>query len=108
MNAQLWTRCTVLNVVDGDTIDCEIDLGFHILTRQRLRLFGVDTPERGQPGYDTATEFVRSACLGKAVQLETYRADKYGRFLAVVRLPGAAQSVNEQLLAGGLAKPYPT
>ena len=38
-------RCTVTRVVDGDTVDAEIDLGFDIVFKSRIRLFGVDTPE---------------------------------------------------------------
>ena len=39
-------RCTVLKVVDGDTVDVDIDLGFGIvLTDERVRLMGIDTPE---------------------------------------------------------------
>ena len=39
-------RATLLKIVDGDTIDCDIDLGFGIvLTNQRIRLYGIDTPE---------------------------------------------------------------
>ena len=35
----------VFNIVDGDTIDCELDLGFHLMTKLRFRLLGIDTPE---------------------------------------------------------------
>ena len=39
-------RSTLLRIVDGDTVDCDIDLGFGIvLTNQRIRLYGIDTPE---------------------------------------------------------------
>ena len=39
-------RCKLRRVVDGDTVDIDIDLGFDIwLTNQRVRLYGVDTPE---------------------------------------------------------------
>ena len=38
-------KATVLRVVDGDTVDAEIDLGFRMKTTQRLRLKGIDTPE---------------------------------------------------------------
>jgi len=39
-------RCTILRVIDGDTVDIDIDLGFDIvLSKQRIRLFGIDTPE---------------------------------------------------------------
>ena len=49
---------TVYNVVDGDTIDVVVDLGFKITTKQRLRLNGIDTPEKGQPGFNEAKEWL--------------------------------------------------
>ena len=38
-------RCTVTRVVDGDTVDADIDLGFNLFTKDRIRLMGMDTPE---------------------------------------------------------------
>ena len=39
-------RCTILRVVDGDTVDVDIDLGFGVwMRKQRIRLYGIDTPE---------------------------------------------------------------
>lgn len=49
-------------VVDGDTIDVE-GIG-------RIRFVGVNTPERGQPGYQEAKDFVKSLCLGKTIYLD--------------------------------------
>ena len=49
-------RARLLRVVDGDTIDVELDHGFERMrSTRRLRLLGVDTPERGQQGYHEAT-----------------------------------------------------
>jgi micrococcal nuclease len=78
------TQCEVLGAVDGDTIDVRVDLGFYVHSDQRLRLRGVDTPERGQPGYKEATEFVLRRTVGKRVYFVTYKGDKYGRFLCDV------------------------
>ena len=44
-------QATCTRVVDGDTIDADIDLGFRMLRRERLRLLGIDTPERGQKNW---------------------------------------------------------
>ena len=39
-------KCTVVKIIDGDTVDVDIDLGFDVwLKKQRIRLYGVDTPE---------------------------------------------------------------
>jgi micrococcal nuclease len=85
------------HVVDGDTIDVE-GVG-------RVRLVGVNTPERGQPGYQNATDFVKSMCLGKTVFLDIDDAknkDKYGRTLAVVHVNG--MNLNQELLKRGYAE----
>ena len=38
-------KCTIDRVVDGDTVDATLDLGFSVLYKSRVRLFGIDTPE---------------------------------------------------------------
>jgi micrococcal nuclease len=84
-------------VVDGDTIDVD-GVG-------RIRFVGVNTPERGQPGYQEAKDFVSSLCLGKTVGLDIDNAkhyDKYGRVLAVVY--SGDTNVNAELLKRGYAE----
>ena len=49
----------IKRVIDGDTIDLVIDLGFRISTVQRIRLIDVDTPERGDPDWANATAFTQ-------------------------------------------------
>jgi len=76
----------VLRVVDGDTADFEIDLGFHIKTKIRGRFLDVDTPERGHLEYKAATN-VLETMLAKAsegkeyIDLEVHKTGKYGRWL---------------------------
>lgn len=85
------------HVVDGDTIDVE-GVG-------RIRLVGVNTPEKGQSGYQSATDFVKSMCLGKTVGLDIDDAkhyDKYDRTLAVVYVDGF--NLNQELLKRGYAE----
>lgn len=85
------------HVVDGDTIDVE-GVG-------RIRFVGVNTPERGERGYQEAKDFVKSSCLGKTVYLDIDNAkhyDKYGRILAVVYADGV--NLNAELLKRGYAE----
>jgi len=85
------------NVVDGDTIDV-VGVG-------RVRLVGIDTPEIRQTGYEEATNYVKSKCLGKTVYLDIDNAkpkDKYGRTLAIVYVDGI--NVNQELLKLDYAK----
>ncbi len=106
----------VTKVVDGDTIDVDIDLGFNISYSQRVRLAGIDTPE-------SRTKDAREKALGlevknkvksaiesaKTVIIKTELPDsteKYGRILGWVYLDGAAKSLNEQLIDEGYAWGY--
>jgi hypothetical protein len=52
----------IVRWVDGDTVDLRVSLGFGITRADRFRLYGIDTPERGQPGHGEATAF----CMGAA------------------------------------------
>lgn len=77
-------KARVLRVIDGDTLVIDLDMGFETHTIKRVRLLGVDTPERGKPGYNEAKAFTTSAVLGKDVYVQTYQADAFGRYLADV------------------------
>lgn len=93
------------SVVDGDTIDAVIDLGFKVSTRQRLRLARIDTPERGQDGYTEARVFVRDAVLEKLVKIRTEKVSKWGYYIAEITLPDG-RNLSDALIEAGLAKPY--
>lgn len=87
--------CT--KVVDGDTI--YLDNG------KKIRMVGVNTPERGVEGYITSKNFVQKLCLNKKVGIDiddSKHNDRYGRTLAVVIVDG--KNVNEMLLKEGLAE----
>jgi len=106
----------VTNVVDGDTIDVEIDLGFDISFSSRVRLAGIDTPESRTTNKAEkvlgleAKEYVKSKVKeAKSVVIKTEKMDsseKYGRILGWLYLDGAAVSVNEQMIADGYAWGY--
>lgn len=97
-------KAKIFNVVDGDTVDATVDLGFKVQIMQRLRLSRIDTPERGQPGYAAARDFVKQLVEGKDVIIRSHKASKWGYFLADVVIDG--RDVAEMLLAAGLAKAY--
>jgi micrococcal nuclease len=106
----------VTNVVDGDTIDVDIDLGFDISFSSRVRLAGIDTPESRTTdkaekvlGLE-AKEYVKSKIKdAKEVVIKTEKMDsseKYGRILGWVFLDGSKISINEQMIAEGYAWGY--
>lgn len=102
----------VTKVIDGDTLVITVDLGFDIYSKVRFRLWGLDTPEKTSKIPEVrliasqATEFVKSTVDGKTVLVESVEKDKYGRWLAKVHIDELQPSLNEQLVALGLAKVY--
>ena len=110
--------CKVDRVVDGDTIDVVLDLGFDILYRSRVRLYGIDTPESRTRNKDEkvrgklAGAFLKNAVKkGKKVIIETKLKDSKGKFgrvlgeLFVVK-GDRKQSVNKMMLNAGLVVEY--
>jgi micrococcal nuclease len=106
----------VTKVVDGDTIDVDIDLGFDISYSQRVRLAGIDTPESR-----TADKFEKSLGLeskeylkyklkdAKLIVIKTEKPDsseKYGRILGWLYVDGNTISVNDQMIEDGYAWGY--
>ena len=97
---------------DGDTIDLEVDLGFSIKHKIRVRLAGVDTPElRGgtEESKELAIEardFVEEALSSDWVVVRTHKdkKGKYGRYIADIEFDG--MDLAEQLLSLGLAEKY--
>ena len=109
----------VKHVVDGDTVDLEvslrdkmIDLGFRQFVhdrntmRDRFRLLGIDTPERGQPGWAEATEALRGMLpVGQQITITTTKPrDKYGRWLATIYV--GELNVNQAMIDAGHAVVY--
>ena len=106
----------VTKVVDGDTIDVEIDLGFDISFSSRVRLAGIDTPESRTTnkeekilGLEVKEKLKKAIDSAKVIVIRTEKMDsseKYGRILGWLYLDGSEQSVNEALIAGGYAWAY--
>jgi micrococcal nuclease len=100
-------RC--FNVVDGDTIDVTIDLGFRMRQDKRIRVAIIDTPERGQDGWHEAKAFTTEFCMNVEghwpLIIHTVKPrDKYGRWLADVQR--GVDFLSMALLDAGLAKRY--
>jgi micrococcal nuclease len=110
----MWQyRATIIRVVDGDTVDVRLDLGFQVLHETRLRLAGINAPE--MLARDPAErERARAATArltallpigtGVMVTTEKDRREKYGRYLARLTLGGV--DVGATLLAEGLVAAY--
>ena len=106
----------VENVVDGDTIDVLIDLGFDILFASRVRLAGIDTPESRTKDLAEkalgleAKEYLKKALKdAKSVIIKTEKMDsseKYGRILGWVYINGDTVSLNDMMINDGYAWGY--
>jgi micrococcal nuclease len=110
-------RARCLRVVDGDTADLLVDLGFRMTTIQRFRLLGIDTPEmnakdtyereRAVAATQALTSMLSSGTGGDwPLLVRTQKADSFGRWLAEIWVEGAGVNVNAKLLEGGYAVPF--
>ena len=106
----------VENVVDGDTIDVLIDLGFDILFASRVRLAGIDTPESRTKdiaekalGLEAKEYLKKNLKDAKSVVIKTEKMDsseKYGRILGWVYVDGNTISLNDMMINDGYAWGY--
>lgn len=105
---------TVDRIVDGDTIDVTLDLGFSIFHKTRVRLYGINTPEkrtrdleekkRGYAASERLSELLQEATL----ILKTKEKGKYGRYLGIIYKVTQDKKVdiNQQLVLEGHAVEY--
>jgi len=106
----------VTKVVDGDTIDVDIDLGFDISFTSRVRLAGIDTPESRTSdkiekslGLESKAYLKNAIDNAKSVVIKTEKMDsseKYGRILGWVFLDGSDKSINDKMIEDGYAWGY--
>jgi micrococcal nuclease len=106
----------VNKIVDGDTIDVDIDLGFAVSFTQRVRLAGIDTPESRTTdlkekalGLEVKEKIKKEIAAAKDIIIKTEKPDsseKYGRILGWLFLDGADVSLNQKLINEGYAWTY--
>lgn len=103
-------RATVVRVVDGDTVDVDIDLGFYMVTRQRIRLEHIDAPEkRGeckQDGIGAMRFLEKMLSSDRPLYIKTTKAGKFGRWLGELWIENDTNSVNQQMIDTGHALAY--
>jgi endonuclease YncB( thermonuclease family) len=121
-------QAKIVEVIDGDTFDLMVDLGFSTFTKQRMRLYGIDAPEmRTEKGKVLQINLSRQFLGGVPIIVQSVEApkskqfrDKYGRFLAIIYdawpiasrpisngdkiLDVAGCSLNARLINDGLVK----
>jgi len=89
-------------VVDGDTVDLRVDLGFGVWTHQRFRLEGIDAPERFTASGKLATQFLIELLTDKKLSVQSGKTGKYGRWIGVISVEG--QDVSKAIVDAGLAE----
>jgi micrococcal nuclease len=106
----------VKGVVDGDTIDVLIDLGFDILFASRVRLAGIDTPESRTTdkaekalGLESKEYLKKQLKDAKSVVIKTEKmnsSEKFGRILGWLYVNGDTESINDKMINDGYAWGY--
>lgn len=89
----------VVGISDGDTIKI-----LRNRVQVKIRLYGIDTPDKAQVFGNKAKRFTASLVAGKAVNVESVTKDRYGRTVAIVWVPG--KNVNEEIVRAGYAWVY--
>lgn len=103
-------HCTIERVVDGDTVDAAIDLGFSIIYRTRVRLFGLNAPEvHGETklaGLQAKEKLTTWLSTGVPIMIHTNldKRGKFGRVLGTFFV--GASNINQRLIDEGYAVPY--
>jgi len=98
----------VLHVTDGDTLVARLE-GARIERKETIRLLNIDTPEKGEPGFDEATEALKYLVRGARIRLEfenpnAEKRDGFGRLLAYVIVNG--ENVNVEMVRMGWSRFY--
>jgi micrococcal nuclease len=103
----------ITRVIDGDTVDVDIDLGFGITISHRVRLKDINAAETRTKDLEEKAEGIKARLwLEKELSrkgewiIDTTKEDKYGRILGTLYLVGDPVTVNERMLNEGIAKPY--
>lgn len=100
-------KALITKVVDGDTVDAIVELGFYLSAKLRLRLDKIDAPEmRGIESElgKISKQYLIDRILNKEVIIQTQKSDVFGRWLATIFLEG--EDINDTMLKTGYAKEY--
>ena len=84
-------------IQDGDTYEILVDK-----TTVRVRMDGIDAPEKGMPYYKVAKQYLAQLCFGKMIRLEVKSTDRHGRTVARGFLPDG-RDLSEEMVGAGLA-----
>jgi|TARA_A200000159_G_scaffold91999_2_gene85462 micrococcal nuclease len=106
-------RVYITRVVDGDTVDVDVDLGFStVLKKQRVRMMAIDTPESRTRDLEEkfygkqSKYFLEGLLKDQKIQLVSHDKGKFGRILGELFIDGLETSVNQTMINNNHAVPY--
>tara|TARA_B100000035_G_C21036674_1_gene571380 strand:- start:4639 stop:4992 length:354 start_codon:yes stop_codon:yes gene_type:complete len=109
-------KARLIRVIDGDTVDAEIDLGFDVFVRQRIRLYGINTPEsrttdlvEKEKGLAAKQRLIELLPREFVVETILNKRGKYGRVLGVLKVQNEDETltnINDLLVEEGHAVRY--
>ena len=109
-------KAKLLRIVDGDTVDVLIDVGFSTFKKERVRLYGINTPEcrtrnleekkKGLAAKDRLEEIIASFGENFLIKTQIDKKGKYGRILGEIFSLDKSSNANQMLLSEGHAVEY--
>ena len=104
-------RCRLRKVVDGDTVDVEVDLGFDVWKSERVRMYGINTPEsrtrdlwEKELGKEAKARLLQLLPSTFILKTQKDSKGKFGRILGTIEVDG--RNINQQLVEEGHAVEY--
>lgn len=111
----VYNNVKLIRVVDGDTVELEINLGYHLTFRDRFRLAHIDAPETNRKATREAGTRSKNALEqmlleeideGDGIWIESFKKDSFGRWLCTIHSHKSGESLNERMITEGYAVPY--
>ena len=102
-------QARLARIIDADTVELDVDLGFRVSQRMVVRMAGIDAVERRDPRHKAALEFLRFHLSGSSplrIRTQKDSREKYGRYLAEIYYGEDTPSINTQMISAGYAVAY--
>jgi micrococcal nuclease len=103
MKFRFYENCRVEKIVDGDTVDLLIDVGFFVFTKVRIRLGRINAPEAETTAGKLSKSQLSALCLGAEIKLICQGRDKYGRWIGDLIRKTDDLDINEEMVRLGCA-----
>ena len=111
----VYNNVKLIRVLDGDTVELEINLGYHLTFRDRFRLVRIDAPETNRKATREAGNKSKMALEqmlleeideADGIWIESFKKDSFGRWLCEIYSHKSGESLNQRMLTEGHAVPY--